>query len=858
MKNPFKTSDLILSLCILVVFLLLSIWPSSIFESIERVIYGTEMRVNLPRTLGENRIAIVAIDEKSVKHLGPWPWPRSYLAEMVRILKSNGAKLIGIDLLFGQKEQVPGLTKIRKLETQIKATLKKGPQGANSSTNKWILDRLRKIEADLDTDKKLCDAIKRCDNVIMPVLGKFGQYKSELISSPLFPFVAENALTPSQVSRNSLPTISVDRLITPYPELAASCAGLGHINQSPDPTLRGHGHLPVIDFRGHLIPSMPMALGIRYLGRPQQGARIFSSQIELANMVLPAYKSHVFVKFKGSRGSFPNYSFMDILRVKKIPAVFEGKIVLIGLVGLEGERPCWTPVDPSMPHVELMANVIDAVLLGRYVARPKSVFYIELLLMFLIGIGASYVLPRLNYFPRTVLTAGVLLSLFLIALTFFIGLNIWFKITYVGLSLITIYIGLSVKELIITEKSIEVTSKESIETNRMLGLSLQSQGLLDLAFEKFRKCPLDDAMKDVLYNLGLDFERKRMMNKAVSVYEYILKEGGEYRDLHHRIPKLRKLAEELPLGIRKDKRDTRIPLADDLETKPTVGRYEILEELGQGAMGMVYKAKDPKINRLVAVKTIRFSDEFEEDRLEEVKSRFYREAELAGKLAHPSIVAIYDVGEDYDLTYIAMEFLEGEDLEAFCQKDTLLPIRKVIDIVADTAEALDYAHRQGIIHRDVKPANIMLLKNGRIKVTDFGIAKATSSSQTKSGVILGTPNYMSPEQINGQPMDGRSDIFSLGVVFFQLLTGELPFKGKTLTQLFYNITQAKHPSPRSINPKVMKPCEQIIDKALAKDPNQRFQSAGDFAKYLRRLGKMIDEIRARRMGITPNSSSHTP
>jgi len=338
-----------------------------------------------------------------------------------------------------------------------------------------------------------------------------------------------------------------------------------------------------------------------------------------------------------------------------------------------------------------------------------------------------------------------------------------------------------------------------------------------------------------------------MLNKAVSVYEYILKEGGEYRDLAQRIPKLRKLAGELPLGIRKEKKEARIPLSEDLEVRPTVGRYEILEELGQGAMGMVYKARDPQINRLVAIKTIRFSDEFEDDRLAEIKSRFFKEAELAGKLNHPSIISIYDVGEDYDLTYIAMEFLEGEDLESFCQKDTLLPIRKVIDIMAETAEALDYAHKRGIIHRDIKPANIMLLKSGHVKVTDFGIAKAMSSSQTKSGIILGTPNYMSPEQINGQPIDGRSDIFSLGVVFFQLLTGDLPFKGRTLTELFYNITQGRHPSARHINPRIPRPCEQIINKALAKQPGQRFQSASELARYLRLLAKKIDETRARRM-----------
>jgi serine/threonine-protein kinase len=191
-----------------------------------------------------------------------------------------------------------------------------------------------------------------------------------------------------------------------------------------------------------------------------------------------------------------------------------------------------------------------------------------------------------------------------------------------------------------------------------------------------------------------------------------------------------------------------------------------------------------------------------------------------------------------------MKELFGKSNELCWQSKDLLGRASSRHAVAETAIALDYAHTQGVIHRDIKPANIMLLRDTHIKVTDFGIAKAVSSSQTKSGVVLGTPNYMSPEQINGHEIDGRSDIFSLGVVFFELLTGELPFHGKTLTNLFYQITQGKHPSVRTINPKVPKPCEQVIDKALAKEPDQRFQNAGEMAKYLSAVVNRIDQLRA--------------
>jgi serine/threonine-protein kinase len=191
---------------------------------------------------------------------------------------------------------------------------------------------------------------------------------------------------------------------------------------------------------------------------------------------------------------------------------------------------------------------------------------------------------------------------------------------------------------------------------------------------------------------------------------------------------------------------------------------------------------------------------------------------------------------------MAMEFLEGKDLDKFINKENLLPFRKVLTLVVEIAEALDYAHKANVIHRDIKPANVMLLNTGHIKVTDFGIAKAISSSRTKTGVILGTPNYMSPEQIMGQKIDFKSDIFSLGVMFYQLITGELPFHGENLSGLLYQITQIKHPSPRDYDPKIPKVCEQILDKSMAKDPDKRFKSAGDMARIVNALGEKIDNV----------------
>ena len=836
MKNSLNKIDILITAIVCIFFIIFSFRTFPLVESVERIIYSAEMRLDIPRSFGENKIAIVNIDEKSLNELGPWPWPRNLIAEMVNILKASGAKLIGLDLIFREKERNQWLSQVRTLNETI---LTRAKTAKDKTTYTWILQQLDTIEKTLDNDRALSHAVRECGNIVLPVVGKFGEYETELVIPP-DSFLEASSLESPQIGKDLQKYFSVSDLTTPFSELSESSRGLGHINLPPNAVMMGQSHLPFINYRGHIIPSMPLRLALDYLNKYPKQVIIQNTQIRFNQDTIPATNGEIFFKFKGGRKSFPYYSFVDILRVKKVPAVFDNRIVLIGFTAREGNVAIKTPVDPEMPRVELTANIIESFMNGRYLKRPEAMLYIEALLILLFGFLSIFFLTRLNYFPRIMLTVAILLALFLSSLTLFTVLDIWFKIAYICLSLITLHMVFLAKDLVIREKTLVRSSEQSIETNRMLGLSFQSQGLLDLAFEKFRKCPLDDGMKDVLYNLGLDFERKRMINKAISAYEYICREEPDFRDLYSRVPKLRKLAGELPLAGLSAKTHEKIRISEELETKPTVGRYEILEHLGQGAMGIVYKARDPKINRLVAIKTIRFSDDFDEKPVLEVKERFFKEAELAGTLSHPSIVSIYDVGEDYDLSYMAMELLEGKSLEVFCRKDNLLPQRKVLDIVAETAEALDYAHAKGVVHRDIKPGNIMLLVNGHIKVTDFGIAKAVSSSKTTSGAILGTPSYMSPEQINGKEIDGRSDIFSLGVLLFHLLTGQPPFRAKTLTELFYQITQLKHPSPREINPAVMRSCEQLIDKALRKDPNQRFQRARDLAVYLKIIGEKLD------------------
>ena len=281
-----------------------------------------------------------------------------------------------------------------------------------------------------------------------------------------------------------------------------------------------------------------------------------------------------------------------------------------------------------------------------------------------------------------------------------------------------------------------------------------------------------------------------------------------------------------------------------------LGRYEIEKELGKGAMGVVYLGRDPKINRVVAIKTMALSQEFEADELVEVKERFFREAETAGRLNHANIVTMFDAGEEHDLAYIAMEFLKGKDLVPYSKQGNLMPLPRVMSIVARVADALSYAHENNVVHRDIKPANIMYEpESDQVKVTDFGIARITDSSKTKTGMVLGTPSYMSPEQLAGKKIDGRSDLFSLGVMLYQMSCGKLPFEGDSVAQLMFRIANEPHPDVRSVNPDLPDCLVAIIDKALVKDPEARYQTGAEFARDIRTCITMTGAVGAGDSGV---------
>jgi hypothetical protein len=359
-----------------------------------------------------------------------------------------------------------------------------------------------------------------------------------------------------------------------------------------------------------------------------------------------------------------------------------------------------------------------------------------------------------------------------------------------------------------------------------------------------------------LYTLGNQLELRGRAPQAAAVYRHLAHFDNTYRDVAARLRRLLDADRAKPKAAPPDPARpspaagdaavagsaaaagsaTAAPASASQSAGPEpqrLGRYQLEREIGRGAMGVVYLGRDTAINRMVAIKAIPLASEFSDAELVEARSRFFREAETAGRLNHPNIVTIYDVGEEGGLAYIAMEYLKGRHLSDYAKSDNLLEPRKVLEIIGRTAEALGFAHKQQVVHRDIKPANLMYdAGTDTLKITDFGIARLSGAGSTRTGIVLGTPSFMSPEQLEGRTVTGHSDLFSLGVSLFQLLTGQLPFTADSMTGLMQQIAEAQHPPLRAFRPDLPACVEIIVDRALAKNPDARYDTGAQMAAAL--------------------------
>ena len=820
---------------LLISLVLLLFGNSAVIEKLELSSYDFAMRHSV-KDPGKD-INVIAIDDRSIENIGRWPWPRSIQAELIEKLANSGADVVGYSILLSEEQTNPASEYINRALSQLKSN---GDIELNS-----IIKTLEEGNTKLDTDNRLSTAIKNADNVVLGMQFNLGVPNGNP-DGALPEYVTNNTIDNSASGAAEIYFVQADNAVSPIEKLGSQSEAIGHLSLLQDIDGGVRTELLVVDYFGQLFPSIATMIAASSLNLKSNELSITPNRnFNLGNLSIAMdsvgrFYPYFYLNDEG-KTPFRVESFYDVYHNNIDPETFKNKIVLIGPTAFGLGTSTVTPVSESMAPVVVLANVVASLLNQHFIVAPDWAWLVEFTIFIIIALYLMLVLPRLSASLAAIMSSVVLIVL-LGSSQFLLLSGMWFKFMLPITLLITGYLLLISKRYLITEKGKILSDKESADSNRILGLSYQQQGQLDMALDKFRKCPLDDSMMEPFYNLALDFERKRQFNKASSVYEYMSRHDDNFKDIKERMKKSQAMQDTFVFGAAGVNATNNL-LSDGTIEKPMLGRYQIEKELGKGAMGVVYLGKDPKINRVVAIKTLALSQEFEDSELDEIKERFFREAETAGRLTHPNIVTVYDVGEEHDLAYIAMEYLEGHDLSKYTKPDKLLPVKNAIQIIILAAEALSYAHQQNIVHRDIKPANIMFIpKSSTIKLTDFGIARITDSSKTKTGMVLGTPSYMSPEQLVGKHIDGRSDLFSLGVMLFQLLTGRLPFKGDSMASLMFCIANEKHPEITGLR-KELKPLGQemsnILDKLLEKTPQARYQTGEELAKELRKCLKMF-------------------
>ena len=345
-----------------------------------------------------------------------------------------------------------------------------------------------------------------------------------------------------------------------------------------------------------------------------------------------------------------------------------------------------------------------------------------------------------------------------------------------------------------------------------------------------------EACLETLEGIAQAFERDQRYHSARDVYEHMADIDPEWRQVKLRLMRARGLAQAAASNTWGTVPSRPMPE----ESKRQLGKYVVEKEIGRGAMGAVYLGYDPVTDHKVALKTMALAREFQGDELADARARFLREAEMAGRLDHPDIVSIIGAGESDGLAFIAMELVDGVDLSQYAHPTKLLPLAQLLPVMARVADALAYAHTRGVTHRDIKPANIMVdLASGSVKVMDFGVARVADAARTRTGVVLGTPTFMSPEQLSGQTLDGRTDLYSLGVSMFQLLTGYLPYRNDSMAQLMRAIAQEEVPNVCDLRDDLPRPLGDIVALALQKHPNTRYANGQQMAEDLRAVAQAV-------------------
>jgi serine/threonine-protein kinase len=832
--------DWFIGLVITILFLFLA--EAGWMAALDRQAYNFGVKFSAAKEPHED-IVVVAIDDKSLQQLGAWPWSRDVLAKTTRLLSRAKPSVMGFTMPFDTGQYEAGFSSLAGL----RAILKK-----ENKLSRRVNKALRRTEATLHGDKNLVSSFKSGGRIVLAMPYIPTEKPLPGLSSSLPGYMQKFALP--KVSANGAsrgfgwppPRIARAAEISPPIELLATqVSGVGvtsfaeQFNSAP----------LIVQYGSNYLPSFSLMLATRSKGMSMQHIESrASAKPTLGGKDLGAdinFSIHPrFYEDKNGESAFRIYSLIDLLNGSVATDVFRDKIIIVGLTSPRHAQPLLTPTGQAISPTVAIAHTVSSLLNNEQYRLPDWAGWAQRGIIVVIGLYLMLVMGRFRTNTALFLSLFLILMIFNAHFVLMSSQSLWLPMMSAVAMLIFGQLVLGTRQSV--NARLRLVRGELSSANRLLGQSLHAQGNLDQAFAKYRTCEADEALLGQIYSLGLDYERKRQFNKAAAVFKFISERDAKFNDVSERVQQNENAANTVVLGNRDatGPGPNLISGADTLE-KPKLGRYRIESEIGRGAMGMVYLGQDDKIGRTVAIKTMLLSDEIEEDMRDEVRTRFFREAEAAGRLDHPGIVTVYDVGDEQDLAYIAMDYLKGKDLTAYSSTKSLLPVSEVFNIIINVATALDYAHQQHVVHRDIKPANIIYDNEKRVaKITDFGVACLTDASKTKTGTVIGSPYYMSPEQLAGKKVDGRADLFSLGVTMYQMLCGELPFKGDSIASLMYNIANEKHPDIRRFRSDLPNCVNNLIDKVLEKEAQERFASGQEMADTMKRCQEHIREMEA--------------
>lgn len=762
-------------------------------------------RAFLPEHTPNPDVVVVGIGPADLDRFGDWPWPRDLLAGLTNRLAASHARVIAFTPALAAAQNARTLEYLRRLGTTSRIR--------SDAEMSRVVGQIRDA---LDSDAAFADSMQRARDVI---LSAHAQVAAQGAAAALPPNAVIGRDNRSGVFSNVFGPLSIP-LHPPTPALSTAAAAIGYLDESG-----GDSAQPLV-VRDHdqLVAALPLLIATQMSASSNSGITLQKTGgITLNGIHIPTdahLRAYARTYEQNGRSNIPLYEFSDVYDGNARADNFAGKAVLVGLTAAGSRAP-----------VIKAANMVSSILNREVVAAPFWVWWLRALIVLVICAWLGFGLVRLGTIASVSVTAVLMILLANIEFIPLLARGVWIPLTSPLMLLVVGHVGWL---LWCRLRSVAgASSLELSDINRQLADAYQQLGRYDDAFDIYRRCRPSKAVCDGMLRLGQDHERHRRYADAIDVYEELNRVAPGYGNVTAHLEKLREF-ETTPTLMGARRSAARNLIFEGGLQKPTLGRYQVIKEIGRGAMGVVYLGRDPKIGRTVAIKTMSLADEFDGRVLEEVSQRFYREAETAGRLNHPNIVTIYDVGDDQGLAYIAMDFLSGEPLEDYAVPGKLLPMDEALAVVIKVAEALDYAHSQNVVHRDIKPGNILYEREtGRLKITDFGIASLTDVSRTRTGTILGSPSYMSPEQVAGRKVDGRSDLYSLGVTLYQLLRGDLPFESNSLTGLMFKIANETHPDVTFLRPDIPATIKTVVDKALQKNATARFQTGAEMANALR-------------------------